>query len=931
MQPSTSPSIVPTNTPSYLPTIIPTFIPSVMPTIVPTTTPTITPTTNPSVIPTVAPTFFPTAIPTYTNSVQIYVIIGHQLVGISSSEFDRAKYDALLQTTICASIPYITDPREVSMLSMQQFSQVADTRCLGNTTVDSSILITYTITMSSKLFPSSIAGINGVVNTLNDSITTGFFDDYLHMEAYTANVTVLEKVTSRLHSFQTGSPTSTPSGLPSSYPSAIPTSAPTPFDIIGTNIFNTEINNKVVAVRVKFYLGTYIGYFLVLFVILLLIDKSNIGKKRVKVLELSAFESDVYNMSSRQPVAETEEGKVEVKCSRMHELIQSGTDLRDLLHVQQSSENVSDRKLQRLEKKGIKYTTYFYHYLFRERTLLGCKPIYYPEGMRINLGFTTVVLPQGLVEDFVLFTCNHNTFFNCLFTIKGGKISRSGNRFIYILSNCIAFFLNCISGSVLNYLEISVYGTIAFDIIVITPSTLIVSNIIEQLYSCPIAESEMFRARYPLVGDKIRYFGRFMILPFIVASFTLLILSALFSKGENSIYIIGMFIVQVQLQAFVLEMIISIMLFVPHYHWKFSIYTPIGDFELIEIGKRYVESILLQGLVEGKDYISSSKLYLWLFRLEYCYSYDDALKKGLISLPSHDVVNDDFEMSMFYESDVENGDTKKSAAKKRLLRNSLYKTTTAVDTVNPIISATDISDKAVVYSNNSIYKDSLNEAMDNPLHAKSVFYTESEKDVTFSSNAIYKGNLNEITDNPMHKKVEVVEGGPVVRVSYSDVYDPSDGAFKTETVSTSAVIADEIMTGELLEQYNNLTEIEKTSLHNALKIELHLNDAEITRITSSGNHSDNSFTNGWKMAKNIVFRKKAVTTSLESLKSHIIKEVKRKELKKQGLRRSFISTFRFFEEREQINTSSKPELNAIAIRAKGIHTDGGNASNKEEK
>jgi predicted anti-sigma-YlaC factor YlaD len=160
-------------------------------------------------MPTVAPTFYPTAIPTYTISVQIYVIIGHQLVGISSSEYDRAKYDALLQTTICASIPYITDPRDVSMLSIQPFSQVAGTRCLGNTTVDS-ILMTYTITMSSNLFPSSIAGITGVVNTLNNSITTGFFDDYLHKEAYTANVTALKMVTSRLQSFQTSSPTSTP-------------------------------------------------------------------------------------------------------------------------------------------------------------------------------------------------------------------------------------------------------------------------------------------------------------------------------------------------------------------------------------------------------------------------------------------------------------------------------------------------------------------------------------------------------------------------------------------------------------------------------------------------------------------------------------------------------------------------------------------------
>jgi len=331
------------------------------------------------------------------------------------------------------------------------------------------------------------------------------------------------------------------------------------------------------------------------------------------------------------------------------------------------------------------------------------------------------------------------------------------------------------------------------------------------------------------------------------------------------------------------------MLFVPNYHWKFSIYTPLGDIEIIEIGKRYIESILIQKLSEGKDYVSFSKLYL-LFRLECCYSYEDALRMGLISLPTENIVDDSFEMSIFCGGDVENGEIS-TAAGRRLSSN--------------------------------MTAGSVNESMENPLHAKSAFETDSEKDVVYTTNAIYRGKLNEITENPLLKNADTVDrGDSIVRVSYSNIYDPSDGAFKTDFVSANALVAGEIMTSDILEQYNNLTEEDKASLHIVLKSELHLNDAEITHITANNNHNDSGLSGTWRKATNM-FRKKAPVSSLESLellKSRIIKEIKRKELKNTGLRGSFVNTFRFFEEKEQI-TNSKPTLDSIAIRAKGIHMD----------
>ena len=892
------------------------MIPSTVPTVIPT----VNPTTVPSVIPTAAPTFRPTTTPTYNKSVRIYVIILQELIGILSSEYDQVEYNQLLVASICASIPYTTDPQDVTILSIQPYSQTNNTRRLENTT-DSGVLVTYAISIESNLFSSSISGIIGVVDALNDSITTGFFDDNLHRDAHSVNATALETVVSRLHTFQTGSPTSSPTSFPSSHPTSLPTLSPTPFDVIGTNIFNTDIDNKVVAVRVKFYLGTYIGYFLVLFVLLMLIDKSEIAKKLVKELEMSAFESAVYNSPNQLPIVETET-KVEAKCSRMNQLIEENIQFRNSLSETDSW------KLKRQQSEGEKYTPYFHNCLFHQRCLLGCKPIFYPDGMPLPLGCATISLPPGLLEDFMLFLCNNNTFFNCLFTIKGGKISRSGNRYIYILSNCVAFFLNCICGSVLNYLEISEYGSIAFDIIVISPSVLIVSNIVEQLYSCPIAESEAFQARFPSLGNKLRYIGRFMILPFMVASFALLVLSAIFSKGADSVYIIGMFILQVQMQAFILEIILTIMLFVPNYHWKFSVYTPLGDVTLVEIGMRYVESILLQGLLEGKDYVSFSQLYLNIFRLEYCYSYEDALRKGLISLPSQNITDDSFEMSSLYDGDVEYGEASKSGNEKMSSRGSVYRTSIIIDTAKPNVDATDLSDKAVDYTNSTIYKGSSNKVIDNPLHA-SAYLTTSDKDVLFSTNTIYSGKLNEITENPLHRKTEEArDQGSIVRVSYGNIYNPSDGSFVTDTTSVNVVMAEEIMTEELRAQYNDLTEEDKASFHNTLKNELHLNDAQVTRVVACSTHSDSSLSIGWKKATNM-FRIKPAQSSLESLKRHVIKEIKRKDFKNKGLRGSFVNNYRFFEEKEQ-TANSKPALDAVTIRAKGIHAEPTVASTDEE-
>jgi hypothetical protein len=101
----------------------------------------------------------------------------------------------------------------------------------------------------------------------------------------------------------------------------------------------------------------------------------------------------------------------------------------------------------------------------------------------------TVPAKAGVVEDLVVFACNHHTLLSGVYAVDGAAVDHTGKRLMYIAQNCIAFFMSAVSGSVFDYLSLSPKVNIVFDLVVTTPATIAMAKVIEALYTCPIGSS----------------------------------------------------------------------------------------------------------------------------------------------------------------------------------------------------------------------------------------------------------------------------------------------------------------------------------------------------------------------------------------------------------------------------------------------------------
>ena len=342
-------------------------------------------------------------------------------------------------------------------------------------------------------------------------------------------------------------PSLTPSSsaTPSNNPTSYPTSTPTKLDIIGVNVFNTPLNGKVARVKIKFYLAKFAAYFLVIFVILLLLDYSKLGKRTVRMLHDSAFASEVYvptqspssshKMQSSNKQSKEVFSKLRKKDGEVLEEIERQEMFIDMSVDRLSSSKDVDRELvmskkllqsNRLLKSG--YSEGFYLYIDQRRTYLGCEPLLYPDGKLAVCNRVVVTTDKGVLEDFLVYLCNNHSMLNCIFAVDGAPVDRLANKLIYTTQNCIAFFMSAISGSVFAYFRVSRKVNIFFDLLVTTPATIIIAKLIKALYTCPIGFSVDYQVQNPITVMVIQLLGRMTLVP-IAVSYTHLTLPTIYS------------------------------------------------------------------------------------------------------------------------------------------------------------------------------------------------------------------------------------------------------------------------------------------------------------------------------------------------------------------------------------------------------------------
>ena len=414
------------------------------------------------------------------------------------------------------------------------------------------------------------------------------------------------------------------------------------------------LDEKVVREKVRFYLGTFVAYFMVCFVLVKLMDVSKLGKSVTRKLHDSAYASELYvpKMSHQElqdswfrVKSDTRSkkavlNKLRGKDYEVSKVVQREAQFRAL------SDNVSGAGVKFLKSnrlgKDSKYSEGFYTYIDQRRTYLGCEPLLFNEG-KVQICWWSTTFLKSVLEDFVVYVCNNHSFLNCLYACDDAPVDHTGNTLIYTTQLCIAFLMSAISGSVLNYSQMPNAANIVFDILVTTPATIAMAKIMKTLYVCPICFSVTYQATHPRVVCMLKYLGKIALLPIIAAIITLLIAAAVFSRGHDSAYIILYFFLQVPLYGFFLELIFSGLMFVSTFYMRSTIDLRYCSIILLEIGRRFTEIIYHENLIENKDYHYRCYYICWILRIECIYKFEDAVRKGYVK--EEDRVRVDIEMT----------------------------------------------------------------------------------------------------------------------------------------------------------------------------------------------------------------------------------------------------------------------------------------------
>jgi hypothetical protein len=130
------------------------------------------------------------------------------------------------------------------------------------------------------------------MQSLNASVLTGEFDTLLYSNADTKGATDLLGVYTDYIILTTASPTSSPTSTPISTPTSTPTSSPTKKDIVAANLLEVPLDSEVARVKVKYYLGAFVGYFLTIYICLYLYSLLRYGNITARKLFDAAYQSE---------------------------------------------------------------------------------------------------------------------------------------------------------------------------------------------------------------------------------------------------------------------------------------------------------------------------------------------------------------------------------------------------------------------------------------------------------------------------------------------------------------------------------------------------------------------------------------------------------------------------------------------------------------
>ena len=392
----------------------------------------------------------------------------------------------------------------------------------------------------------------------------------------------------------TNAPLPQPSTSPTSQPSGAPTVQQT--KAIKSNEF-INASSEEVQVKVKYYMVTFCGFFVAMFLFLVILDKS-VSKRWLNRLHDSAYESKMYKKdgtSDRRDYLETLPVRNKLNQLAIDErFVASLVDSVSVKNMRKISKDPSFH--QNKTQTGISgsgdltlYDDAFYQYLLQKRCLIGCAGILYPAGFKLNLLIQSYHLREGVVEDFILFLCNNHSLLSCIYRVRGSPISRNACRILYLVQNSIAFFMSALNNLIFAYAHLDPNFGYLSDLIIVAPASIFLGSVILELYTCRIVNSTKFaQGSCGKYGKFITFVGKLMVIPFILLIFVLLILAALCTQSSNVYSVTLSFVWQVQLQSVVLEFLYALVLFNSAYFYQMRVL----GIPVVEMGSIFAERVL---------------------------------------------------------------------------------------------------------------------------------------------------------------------------------------------------------------------------------------------------------------------------------------------------------------------------------------------------
>jgi len=362
----------------------------------------------------------------------------------------------------------------------------------------------------------------------------------------------------------------------------------------------------------------YLVFFVVLLVVLLFVDLSRVGCRTRELLLLSALEARLYAPAAAPACAAQESaamGDIVRANARLRET--SGSAIEKRISVKKALGRIaSDSDAARKAVEGQTDEDYrlLLEYLLLKRCLLGCRDVVFRGGYTVPLlGWR---LPPGLAEDLWLYVCNNHSILSCCFAASGSRYSRTLRKFSITVQHSVSFFLSNILVVVFTAAGIgSQYSqatedpgsnllvNTCIDVFLCTPASLLLAVLCDRLYKIRVFEGTGSSDRWN------RAVSRCLSALLLVISLSSLVVVAMLTTGNNAMSNIGQYLYSVLLLTMVLDVVYAAMAFETRYYYSVTLLD--GLLNPVLIGQYYLEALIRDGKMRGRDFVEVSWRPLW--------------------------------------------------------------------------------------------------------------------------------------------------------------------------------------------------------------------------------------------------------------------------------------------------------------------------------